>query len=243
LLTTDLPTLETVAFIEAHVPCRPSRILEVGCGQGAVAARLQSSGHELIAIDSDPVAIASARKRGLDARVASWPDFDCDSIDVVLFTRSLHHIKRLPEAVNRAKQVLKNGGRVMVEDFAFDEIGTLWNDWLYAHLARLDTAGLLRRPGDGLAEKLLQHHGSHNAFHCERDHDLHSATAMLACLREHFSRMKVMTAPYLYRYICAILEDTEQGHAEAAKILDEEKRLAVTRGIALIGRRIVAHAQ
>jgi SAM-dependent methyltransferase len=241
LLTTDLPALETEAFIEAHIPCRPSRILEVGCGHGGVAARLQSNGHEVIAIDSDPEAVARARERGVDARVASWPDFDAAPFDVVLFTRSLHHIKPLREAVKRAKQVLKKGGRVLVEDFAFEEIDTLWRDWLYSHLGRLDTAGLLRRPGDGLAENLLKHHGSDDACHCDRDHELHTAPAMLTCLREHFSRVDEMTAPYLYRYVGAILEDTERGYAEGAKVLELEKRFAETNGVPLIGRRFAAH--
>src|SRR5262249_7764976 len=162
------------------VPLRPARILEVGCGEGAVAARLKLNGHEVIAIDSDSKAIARARERGLDAIVASWPDFDAPPFDVVLFTRSLHHIKPLREAVTRARQVLKSGGRVLVEDFAFEEMDTHCHDWLYSHLARLDAAGLLKRPGDGLAEKLLEHHGSHDASYYERDHDLHTAPAMLA---------------------------------------------------------------
>jgi SAM-dependent methyltransferase len=241
LTTTDLPALETVAFIEAHVAFRPARILEVGCGNGAVAAHLKSNGHEVIAIDSDSKAIARAREQGVDARVASWPDFDAPSFDMVLFTRSLHHIKPLPESITRAKQVLRSGGRVLVEDFAFEEMDTRCHDWLYSHLARLDAAGLLRRPGDGLAEKLLEHHGSHDASYYERDHDLHTAPAMLACLREHFSRVDEMTTPYLYRYVCAILEDTARGYAEAAEILELEKRFAQTQDVPLIGRRFVPY--
>jgi len=93
-----------------------------------------------------------------------------------------------------------------------------------------------------LAEMLLQHHGSHDACHFERDHELHTAPTMLACLREHFSRVDELTAPYLYRYISAILEDTQRGYAEAAKILDLEKRFAETNGATLIGRRFVAHS-
>ena len=243
MTTTDLPTLETVAFIKAHVPYRACRILEVGCGDGGVAEDLKSNGHEVIAIDSDAQAITRANARGVDARVASWPDFDAAPFDVVLFTRSLHHIKPLPEAVKRAKQVLKKGGPVLVEDFAFDEMDAPWQDWLYSHLVRLDTAGLLQRPGDGLAEKILEHHGSHDACHCDRDHELHSVPAMLACLQEYFSRVNETTAPYLYRYVCAILEDTERGYAEAAKILELEKRLAQTRGVPLIGKRFVAFAR
>jgi hypothetical protein len=66
---------------------------------------------------------------------------------------------------------------------------------------------------------------------------------MLACLREHFSRVDEITAPYLYRYVCAILEDTERGYAEAAKILELENRFAQAKCVPLIGRRFVALAR
>ena len=48
------------------------RVLDVGCGAGRVALRLERRGHEVVAIDSSPLAVRTCRLRGVrDARVLS----------------------------------------------------------------------------------------------------------------------------------------------------------------------------
>ena len=115
-----IPTTATVSFIESYVPSGGA-ILEIGCGSGHVVAELSMRGYEVVGIDSDKEAVSQARR--LDVRIfnASWPKFDIDKVDAVIFTRSLHHISPLPKAVAKALEVLKPGGTVLIEDFAFDE--------------------------------------------------------------------------------------------------------------------------
>jgi SAM-dependent methyltransferase len=123
--TSDLPTAQTLAFVRAHAPPPPARVREVGCGDGALASRLQGVGYRVVAVDSSEAAVAAAVRRGLDARAARWPDFEESSFDLVLFTRSLHHIHPLDGAVARARHLLARAGRVLVEDFAFNEVAPL----------------------------------------------------------------------------------------------------------------------
>jgi SAM-dependent methyltransferase len=235
----DVPISETLTFLQAHLPPAPARLLEVGCGDGALAARLQALGYQVVAIDSSAEAVARARERGLDARQARWPDFDESPLDAVLFTRSLHHIHPLDQAVAHARQLLRAGGRVLVEDFAFSEIEPLAAHWLYQVLALLEAAGVVRHDAEGFASRLLREGGDLETWHAAHDHDLHAAGAMLACLREYFTDVQTSAAPYLYRYVCALLAEDTTGYHLALRVLELEKRFAQASGVSLIGRRFV----
>ena len=103
-----LGTAQTLAFVRRFV-APGARILEIGCGDGELALHLGA-----VALDSSPDAVDLARARGVDARLATWP---CDidgPFDAVLFSRSLHHITPLDEAVARIPAPL-----VLIEDFSF----------------------------------------------------------------------------------------------------------------------------
>jgi 2-polyprenyl-3-methyl-5-hydroxy-6-metoxy-1,4-benzoquinol methylase len=238
VLTSDVATSETQGFVQAHT--QPARLLEVGCGDGALASRLAAMGYQVVALDASATAVAEARRRGLDARIARWPDFDEAPFDVVLFTRSLHHIRPLDRAVARAKELLKPQGRVLVEDFAYNAIGTLAAEWLYQILSVLDAAGLLRSDGDSFAKQLLQHEGALAAWREAHDHHLHSAEAMASCLQKNFGTVEATTAPYLYRYVCALLEESADGFRLASRVLALEKRFAEVGRVHFIGRRFVS---
>jgi SAM-dependent methyltransferase len=113
-------TRYTYDFIKRFLPRECRRILEVGCGTGELAARLSKDAYSVVAIDSDRDSVAAAQRLGVNARVATWPDFDEGHFDAVLFTRSLHHIHPLDESVRHAADSLVEGGRIIVEDFGYE---------------------------------------------------------------------------------------------------------------------------
>jgi SAM-dependent methyltransferase len=239
MLTNDVPTAETLAFVTSYLPPPPCRILEVGSGDGALGGRLKELGHQILAIDISADAVARTRQQGVPARQARWPDFDEGAYDVVLFTRSLHHMADLPAAVLQARKLLASGGRVIVEDFAVDGLTALASEWLFQLLTVLDTAGLIRREGAEFPNWLLQHAGALDSWRTAHGHHLHSGDAMLACLREHFPRIDTAVAPYLYRYVCPLLRKDADRRGLALRILDLERRFAAVGGMSLIGRRFV----
>jgi len=236
----DIPTNQTLEFVQAHLPSAPARLLEIGCGNGELARRLQVLGHQIIGIDSSPEAVREARQLGVDVRIAQWPEFDAKPFDAILFTRSLHHIHHLDEAIVKAASLLKPSGRIIVEDFAFDEIDRATVEWFYGILALLNNCGkLILNDKDSFGKALLRGNGDFEIWHRDHDHDLHSAVKMFSALKNNFNPLAETSAPYVYRYLHLLLEDDETGYAIASQVFDLEKRLAQTGAIKLIGRRFV----
>ncbi|MGQ0508779.1 MAG: class I SAM-dependent methyltransferase [Myxococcaceae bacterium] len=128
-------------FIPPHRQAR--RVLEVGCGSGGLAQRLIADGMPLVAIDPSEKAIARARKRGVPAEQVDFLTFRGGPFDALLFTRSLHHISPLPDAVAHAHALLAPGGVLVCDEFAVDAIDPATAAWFYDLQAVLEAAGSL----------------------------------------------------------------------------------------------------
>lgn len=53
---------------------RPARIIDLGSGNARIGAPLHEAAHDVLAIDSDPNAVAACRARGVSARLADMLD-------------------------------------------------------------------------------------------------------------------------------------------------------------------------
>jgi SAM-dependent methyltransferase len=229
----------TYDFIRRFLPRHCQRILEVGCGTGELASRLLQDGCSVIAIDSDPDSVAAARRVGVDARVAAWPDFDGGSFDAVLFTRSLHHIHPLDESVKQAADSLADGGHIIVEDFAYESVNEKTLDWFADAIGRLKTAGLLGE-GDEFLNKVLAKTDTLTAWRQNHEHELHTAGQIRAQLEERFGDVVNEEAPYYFRYLAGAIAVPEKRDAILQALAEEEEALAAEGAIVALGRRFVA---
>src|SRR5438552_6762206 len=135
----DVPTRETLKFLQSHIPVGAA-ILEVGCGKGEVACELLKRGYHVSGLDSGPEVVTSAQAHGVPAVVASWPKFASSvSFDAIAFTRSLHHINPLGEAIGRARELLNPGGLLLIEDFALEEVDEATVHWFVKALWKKST--------------------------------------------------------------------------------------------------------
>lgn len=102
-----------VPLVTAIIAAAPSRVLEVGCGWGELAAWIvRDTGAELIATDLSPRMVELARKAGADARVADVQElpFEDGSFDAVVAAWMLYHVPDLDRGFAEIARVLRDGG-------------------------------------------------------------------------------------------------------------------------------------
>jgi 2-polyprenyl-3-methyl-5-hydroxy-6-metoxy-1,4-benzoquinol methylase len=236
----DVPTRETVLFLASHIPAG-AQILEIGCGEGLVASELFRHGYRVTGLDSDPALIEKAQNRGISAIVALWPTFDATaSFDAIAFTRSLHHIRPLREAVDHARELLKPIGSLLIEDFAYEEADEATIRWFVKLLHSRQAMSLIDPAADQLVTELLSSTDLMGAWHHNQGHDVHSSTTMSKAIAECFVVREVRSVAYLYRYLIPVLAESLEAAAFVSQALQEETFLGQSRQLILLGRRIVA---
>jgi phosphinothricin acetyltransferase len=237
----DVALGDTLSFLVEAIGTRSRRVLEVGCGDGALAARLSGLGHDITAIDVSSEAVETAKGRGVAAVQADFRTYESGRYDVVLFTRSLHHIHPLQTAVDRAWQLLEPGGLLVADDFAHDQADRATAAFFYDAEALLRAGGLIREDH--------QHHHPPLARtdpleRWREDHDrhgpMHTAQAMREAVAARFEVTAVAMAPYLFRSFVPLVHDGEDGHRLVVAFREQE-RLRIAQGlIKPLGLRLIA---
>jgi trans-aconitate methyltransferase len=105
------------AVLDLLKPQPGERILDLGCGDGALTEKLVAAGASVVGIDSAPDMIAAARQRGLDARMMDARGITFENeFDAVFSNAALHWIKDYPDApIAGAFRALKSKGRFVGE--------------------------------------------------------------------------------------------------------------------------------
>lgn len=102
--------------VELLDPRPGERVLDVGCGDGALTEKLVEAGCRVVAVDSSPDQVRAARRRGIDARVADATALSFDAeFDAVFSNAVLHWIRDPDAALARIHRALAPGGRLVAE--------------------------------------------------------------------------------------------------------------------------------
>lgn len=104
------------------LPARCGRVLEVGCGHGALTRRVAARADAVLALDLSPEMIRVARALSADShrveyRVADVTEAELPdaSFDAVLSAATLHHLPLAP-TVRRLAGWVRPGGRLVIQD-------------------------------------------------------------------------------------------------------------------------------
>jgi SAM-dependent methyltransferase len=132
---------------------RPSRILEVGCGEGELAERMaRELEAEVVAVDQSQRMVELARARGVDARVgdAQALDFEDERFNCAVAAWMLFHVEDVDRALAELARVLRPGGRLVAATNGPDHLSELYE--------LVGAAPLESRFGSGNGADLLRRH-------------------------------------------------------------------------------------
>lgn len=123
--------------VELLAPRPDERILDLGCGDGDLTAKLAALGCRVVGVDASPELVRAARERGIDARLADAARLDFRAeFDAVFSNAALHWMKDDPDGVVGAVwRALRPGGRFVAEMGGAGNCATI-RAALYAALER-----------------------------------------------------------------------------------------------------------
>jgi SAM-dependent methyltransferase len=101
--------------------------LDAACGTGRTAALLAPRGHRVVGVDSSPDMLARARERvpGGDFRPGTLQELPVadDSVDLVVCSLALTHVRELPPVMEEFARVLRPGGHLVISDMHHEWVG------------------------------------------------------------------------------------------------------------------------
>ena len=102
--------------LDVLAPVPGERILDLGCGDGALTKKLVDLHCDVVAIDSSAAQVEAARALGLDAHVMDAEALPfSDEFDAVFSNAVLHWIRRADPMIAGVYRALRPGGRFVAE--------------------------------------------------------------------------------------------------------------------------------
>ena len=92
------------------------RILDLGCGDGQLTAKIVAAGAEVVGVDASAAMVEGALAKGIDARVCNAEELPFNAeFDAVFSNAALHWVRGQDAMMAGVKRALKPGGRFVAE--------------------------------------------------------------------------------------------------------------------------------
>jgi SAM-dependent methyltransferase len=118
-LTSDL-----LEFMVAWLPVPPARVLEVGCGEGALTRRLADRGYDVLGLDPEAPDEEGFTRSTLE-ELQGHGEFDA-----AVAVRTLHHLHDADRALDNLRDALRPSGRLVVSEFSIRNVDSTTVRWL-----------------------------------------------------------------------------------------------------------------
>jgi len=104
------------AVVELLAARAGERILDLGCGDGVLSAKLAAMGCEVLGVDASPAQIQATQELGVKARVgdAEHLNFEAE-FDAVFSNAALHWMRNADAVIDGVHRALRPGGRFVAE--------------------------------------------------------------------------------------------------------------------------------
>jgi trans-aconitate methyltransferase len=140
------------AVVELLAAAPGERVLDLGCGDGALTERLAAMGVDVLGVDSAPDMVRAAQARGVQAQEVSAERLPfAGEFDAVFSNAALHWVRDQDAMLAGVARALKPGGRFVAEMGGQGNIAAL----RVALRAALTLAG---------RAELIEHEGGENYF-------------------------------------------------------------------------------
>lgn len=115
-------------LIEWLAPRAAERVLDLGCGDGTLTAKLAAYGCDVIGVDASPQQVAAAMQAGLNASVADGAALPFErEFDAVFSNAALHWMKPPDAVIEGVFRSLRPSGRFVAEFGAQGNVATIRN--------------------------------------------------------------------------------------------------------------------
>ena len=93
------------------------RLLDVGCGNGKFLLNARDAGWQVVGVDPDPNAVATAQALGLEVHKGSIEILDCElaSFDAITLSHVIEHVHEPGVLLSSVQRLLKPGGILYID--------------------------------------------------------------------------------------------------------------------------------
>ena len=211
--TTDERWLAAVwPFVRDQARPAPATVVEIGCGPlGGFVPMLRSAGYDAMGVDTEAPDGAEYHRTGIEEFAPPGP------VDLVVASRSLHHVADLDDVADRIAGMLAPGGTAVVLEWAWERFDEATAQWCFERLPPADDdPNWLQRRREAWLESGLPWEVGLTEW--AADDGLHAGSDVLAALEARLRTVASDLGPYYFPGLTGVTEEDELAAIASGRI-------------------------